>query len=144
MGTLKDMEDMVSLIAQAGIEPEIGVILLMERAAEGFRGMSEAVHTSLDERTQVLFRSAMTRVTFECSEFEISSQVLEQSRLAGLSSCGTTLKKSSIDVLSPRLFFKRGYLFERSHKGGDGQTSVSASSYEALLTAQFRLSNAIY
>jgi NADPH:quinone reductase-like Zn-dependent oxidoreductase len=41
MGTLKDMEDMVSLIAQAGIKPEIGVVLPMERAAEGLRGMWE-------------------------------------------------------------------------------------------------------
>jgi len=41
MGTLKDMEGMVSLIAQAGIEPEIGGVLPMERAAEGFRGMWE-------------------------------------------------------------------------------------------------------
>ena len=41
MGTLKEMEDMVRLIAQAGIKPEIGVVLPMERAAEGFRGMWE-------------------------------------------------------------------------------------------------------
>lgn len=41
MGTLQDMEDMVSLIAQAGIKPEIGGVLPMERAAEGFRGMWE-------------------------------------------------------------------------------------------------------
>jgi len=41
MGTLKDMEDMVRLIAQTGIEPEIGVVLPMERAAEGFRAMWE-------------------------------------------------------------------------------------------------------
>jgi NADPH:quinone reductase-like Zn-dependent oxidoreductase len=41
MGTLKDMEDMVRLIAQAKIEPEIGVVLPMERAEEGFRVMWE-------------------------------------------------------------------------------------------------------
>jgi NADPH:quinone reductase-like Zn-dependent oxidoreductase len=41
MGTLKDMENMVRLIARAGIEPEIGVILPMERAEEGFRAMWE-------------------------------------------------------------------------------------------------------
>jgi NADPH:quinone reductase-like Zn-dependent oxidoreductase len=41
MGTLKDMEDMMGLIAQAGIKPEIGAVLPMERAAEGFRGMFE-------------------------------------------------------------------------------------------------------
>jgi NADPH:quinone reductase-like Zn-dependent oxidoreductase len=41
MGTLKDMEDMVRLIARAGIEPEIGVVLPMERAEEGFRAMWE-------------------------------------------------------------------------------------------------------
>ena len=39
MGTLKDMEDMVQLIALAGIEPEIGSVVLMERAEEGFRAM---------------------------------------------------------------------------------------------------------
>jgi len=41
MGTLKDMEDMVRLIAQAKIEPEIGVVLPMERAQEAFRAMWE-------------------------------------------------------------------------------------------------------
>jgi len=41
MGTLKDMEDMVRLIALAGIEPEIGVVLPMERAQEAFRAMWE-------------------------------------------------------------------------------------------------------
>ena len=41
MGTLTDMEDMMRLIAQAGIEPEIGTVLPMERAEEGFRAMSE-------------------------------------------------------------------------------------------------------
>lgn len=41
MGTLKDMQDMMRLIAQAGIEPDIGVVLPMERAAEGFRQMWE-------------------------------------------------------------------------------------------------------
>ncbi|MEN6441747.1 MAG: zinc-binding dehydrogenase [Syntrophobacter sp.] len=41
MGTRKDMEDMIRLIAQAGIEPEIGTVLPMERAEEGFRVMWE-------------------------------------------------------------------------------------------------------
>jgi NADPH:quinone reductase-like Zn-dependent oxidoreductase len=41
MGTLKDMEDMVRLIAFAGIEPEIGFVLPMEHAEEGFRAMWE-------------------------------------------------------------------------------------------------------
>jgi len=41
MGTLKDTEDMARLIARAGIEPEIGVVLPMERAEEGFRAMWE-------------------------------------------------------------------------------------------------------
>ena len=41
MGTLDDMENMMSLIAQAGIEPEIGAVLPMERAEEGFRAMWE-------------------------------------------------------------------------------------------------------
>jgi NADPH:quinone reductase-like Zn-dependent oxidoreductase len=41
MGTRQDMEDMACLIARAGIEPEIGVILPMERAEEGFRAMWE-------------------------------------------------------------------------------------------------------
>jgi NADPH:quinone reductase-like Zn-dependent oxidoreductase len=41
MGTRQDMEDMARLIARAGIEPEIGVLLPMERAEEGFRAMWE-------------------------------------------------------------------------------------------------------
>ncbi len=41
MGTLMDMEDMARLISRAGIEPEIGVVLPMERAEEGFRAMWE-------------------------------------------------------------------------------------------------------
>ena len=41
MGTLKYMEDMMHLIARAGIEPEIGAVLPMERAKEGFRAMWE-------------------------------------------------------------------------------------------------------
>ncbi len=41
MGTLKDMKDMVALIAASGIAPEIGLVLPMERAAEGFRAMWE-------------------------------------------------------------------------------------------------------
>jgi NADPH:quinone reductase-like Zn-dependent oxidoreductase len=41
MGTLKNMEDMARLIARAGIEPQIGVVLPMERAEEGFRAMWE-------------------------------------------------------------------------------------------------------
>ncbi|MDB5340703.1 MAG: Alcohol dehydrogenase zinc-binding domain protein [Planctomycetaceae bacterium] len=44
MGTLQDMENMIGLIAQAGIEPEIGLVLPMERAEEGFRAMWEG-HT---------------------------------------------------------------------------------------------------
>jgi NADPH:quinone reductase-like Zn-dependent oxidoreductase len=41
MGTLKDMEDMARLIVRAGIKPEIGAVLPMERAEEGFRAMWE-------------------------------------------------------------------------------------------------------
>ena len=41
MGTLNDMEDMMRLLALAGIEPEIGSVLAMERAEEGFRAMWE-------------------------------------------------------------------------------------------------------
>jgi NADPH:quinone reductase-like Zn-dependent oxidoreductase len=41
MGTLEDMKNMMNLIAQAGIEPEIGAILPMERAEEAFRAMWE-------------------------------------------------------------------------------------------------------
>ena len=41
MGTLEDMENMMNLIAQAGIEPEIGAVLPMERAEEAFRAMWE-------------------------------------------------------------------------------------------------------
>src|SRR2546430_1133522 len=39
MGTLKDMEDLVRLIALAGIEPEIGTVLPMAGAEDGFRAM---------------------------------------------------------------------------------------------------------
>lgn len=39
MGTLKDMENLMRLIAEAGIEPEISVVLPMERSEEGFREM---------------------------------------------------------------------------------------------------------
>ena len=41
MGTLDDMENMMNLIAQARIEPEIGAVLPMERAEEAFRAMWE-------------------------------------------------------------------------------------------------------
>lgn len=41
MGTLDDMQNMMNLIAQAGIEPEIGAVLPSERAEEGFRAMWE-------------------------------------------------------------------------------------------------------
>ena len=41
MDTRKDMDDMIRLIAQSGIEPEIGTVLPMARAEEGFRGMWE-------------------------------------------------------------------------------------------------------
>lgn len=41
MGTRKDMEDMIRMMAQTGIEPAIGTILPMDRAEEGFRVMWE-------------------------------------------------------------------------------------------------------
>jgi NADPH:quinone reductase-like Zn-dependent oxidoreductase len=41
MGTLKDMVDMVRLIALAGIEPEIATVLPMAGAEDGFRAMWE-------------------------------------------------------------------------------------------------------
>jgi NADPH:quinone reductase-like Zn-dependent oxidoreductase len=41
MGTLNDMEEMVRLIALAGIEPEIGSVLPMAGAEDGFRAMWE-------------------------------------------------------------------------------------------------------
>src|SRR5882672_11425032 len=41
MGTLQDMKDMVTFIAAVGIAPEIGLVLPMEQAAEGFRAMWE-------------------------------------------------------------------------------------------------------
>ncbi len=41
MGTLDDMQNMMTLIAQAGIEPEIGAVLPMERAEEAVRAMWE-------------------------------------------------------------------------------------------------------
>src|ERR1700686_3471498 len=41
MGTLQDMKNMMSFIASAGIAPEIGNVLPMERADEAFRAMWE-------------------------------------------------------------------------------------------------------
>ncbi len=41
MGTLDDMQNMMSLIAQAKIEPAIGAVLPMERAEEALRAMWE-------------------------------------------------------------------------------------------------------
>ena len=41
MGTLRDMKNMMSFIAGAGIAPEIGNVLPMERADEAFRAMWE-------------------------------------------------------------------------------------------------------
>jgi NADPH:quinone reductase-like Zn-dependent oxidoreductase len=41
MGTLDDMQSMMNLIARSGFEPEIGAVLPMERADEGFRAMWE-------------------------------------------------------------------------------------------------------
>jgi NADPH:quinone reductase-like Zn-dependent oxidoreductase len=42
MGTLDDMKNMINLIAQARIEPEIGGVLPMEQAEEAFRAMWES------------------------------------------------------------------------------------------------------
>ncbi|UFS71239.1 zinc-binding dehydrogenase [Geomonas sp. RF6] len=39
MGTLQDMKNMMKLMAASGIKPEIGQILPMEQAEEGFRSM---------------------------------------------------------------------------------------------------------
>src|SRR5258708_7628244 len=41
MGTLDDMQNMRTLISQAGIEPEVGAVLPMERAEEAVRAMWE-------------------------------------------------------------------------------------------------------
>lgn len=41
MGTLDDMKNMMNLIAQAEIKPEIGAVVPMERAEEAFRAMWE-------------------------------------------------------------------------------------------------------
>ncbi len=41
MGRLQDMEDMMRLIAHTGVHPEIGAVLPMQHAAEGFRAMWE-------------------------------------------------------------------------------------------------------
>src|SRR5207244_7806547 len=41
MGTLEDMKNMMNLIAQIGIKPEIGAVLPMERAEEAFLAMWE-------------------------------------------------------------------------------------------------------
>jgi D-arabinose 1-dehydrogenase-like Zn-dependent alcohol dehydrogenase len=41
MNTLDDMKNMINLIARAGIVPELGTVLAMERAEEAFRAMWE-------------------------------------------------------------------------------------------------------
>lgn len=41
MGTLEDMKNMMNLISHAGVSPEIGAVLPMERAEEPFRVMWE-------------------------------------------------------------------------------------------------------
>ena len=41
MGTLQDMKNMITFISSAGIAPEIGKVLPMERAEEAFRAMWE-------------------------------------------------------------------------------------------------------
>jgi NADPH:quinone reductase-like Zn-dependent oxidoreductase len=41
MGTQHDMENLMNLIAQASIEPEIGAVLPLNQAREGFRAMWE-------------------------------------------------------------------------------------------------------
>ena len=41
MGTMEDMKNMMDLITQAGISPEIGAVLPMERAEGPFRAMWE-------------------------------------------------------------------------------------------------------
>jgi len=41
MGTLQGMKDMVAFIAASGIAPEIGAVMPMDQAREGFRAMWE-------------------------------------------------------------------------------------------------------
>lgn len=41
MGTRRDMEDLMQLVVRAGIKPEIGNILPMDRTDQGFREMWE-------------------------------------------------------------------------------------------------------
>jgi D-arabinose 1-dehydrogenase-like Zn-dependent alcohol dehydrogenase len=41
MGTLEDMTNLMNLITHAGIAPEIGAVLPMERAEKAFRAMWE-------------------------------------------------------------------------------------------------------
>jgi NADPH:quinone reductase-like Zn-dependent oxidoreductase len=41
MGTLEEMKSLINLIERARIEPEIGAVLPMERAADGFQAMWE-------------------------------------------------------------------------------------------------------
>lgn len=41
MGTLQDMRDMMAFMAATGIAPEIGAVMPMDQAREGFRAMSE-------------------------------------------------------------------------------------------------------
>ena len=41
MGTRDELADLLKFVAHAGIDPEIGLELPMEKAADGFRAMLE-------------------------------------------------------------------------------------------------------
>jgi D-arabinose 1-dehydrogenase-like Zn-dependent alcohol dehydrogenase len=41
MGTLEEMNNLIRLVISAGIKPQIGELMPMERAADGFRAMWE-------------------------------------------------------------------------------------------------------
>jgi D-arabinose 1-dehydrogenase-like Zn-dependent alcohol dehydrogenase len=46
MGTLEEMQNLIRFVIDAGIKPEIGAVLPMERADEGFRAMIKARSTA--------------------------------------------------------------------------------------------------
>jgi D-arabinose 1-dehydrogenase-like Zn-dependent alcohol dehydrogenase len=39
MGTRRELMDLLSFVESSGIEPQVGLLLPLERAAEGFRAM---------------------------------------------------------------------------------------------------------
>ena len=66
MGTLEDMKNMMNLIAQTGIKPEIGSILPMEHAEEALRAMANARHRRVSNKIWRSFCRRTDRYGIRC------------------------------------------------------------------------------